>query len=188
MNKIAIVIIVVVAMIVYGIFAIDYIKQGPEQDSLLAEIEDVKHSIQELPEPSQDYIERMEAVSASLDAEYSAITGETNSSDVIENILSVAQDAGVKAIPLVTQPWVDQNVRGTIYRIFRVEVEAYGAYAQVSEFITTLENDNQSTLIVENLSVTIDIEDEEEEEGYTGGATPVIAKMILAVYNQPSTY
>ena len=41
MNKIAIALIIVILLVVYGLLAIDYMKQGPEQERLLSEIDEI---------------------------------------------------------------------------------------------------------------------------------------------------
>ena len=47
MNKMAISLIIVVLLVVYGVLAMDYMKQGPEQERLLSEIEEPHKKLHE---------------------------------------------------------------------------------------------------------------------------------------------
>jgi len=180
MNKIAIVLIIVILLVVYGLLAMDYMKQGPEQERLLSEIEEVNQSREALSEPSTAFSELLAVLQANLLAEYETIPDDISSSDVIDTILSLAQEIGVKAIPLVTQPWTEQHIGENTYRIFRINVEIKGFFSQVREYVSRLESGVFNTLIVEH--VVIDIED---EEVYAGEATPVEASLDLAIFTQP---
>ncbi|UCB43366.1 MAG: hypothetical protein JSV77_01590 [Dehalococcoidales bacterium] len=181
MNKIAVAVVVVVLLAVYGVLALDYIRQGPEQDRLLSEIEEIDQSMQALEESPSDLLEELAMVQASLAAEQATIPDEINSSDVIEAILSLAQEAGVKAVPFVTDPWTTTTIGEGTYRIFRISIGVEGAFVQVSDFISRLENGEFNTLSVEQLSITVA---GDEGEVYTGGGTPVLAELDLVVIAQ----
>lgn len=180
MNKIAIILIGAVLLVVYGLLAMDYMKQGSEQDRLLSEIEEVEQSQASLVEPSSDAYERLAALQAELDAESEIIPSEIDSSDVVDIILSLAQQVGVKAIPLATQPWVEEHIGGNTYLVFRLNVEIEGFFSKVTEYVTRLESGEYTTLVVENIVVEAD-----GEEDFAGGSTPVVASLDLAVFTQP---
>jgi hypothetical protein len=185
MNKLAVVAVIVILLVVYGVLALDYMKQGPEQDRLLSEIEEIDQSLQALPELPPDRLEELAIIQASLAAEQEAIPSDINSSDVIEAILRLAQRTGVKAVPLVTEPWSEERVGEDTYRVLRINVRSEGTFAQVSEFIARLENGEFSTLSVEQLSISVAGED---GEVYPWGATPVVAELDLIVLAQSLTY
>ncbi len=180
MNKIAIILIGAVLLVVYGLLAMDYMKQGSEQDRLLSEIEEVEQSQASLVEPSSDAYERLAALQAELDAESEIIPSEIDSSDVVDIILSLAQQVGVKAIPLATHPWVEEHIGGNTYLVFRLNVEIEGFFSKVTEYVTRLESGEYTTLVVENIVVEAD-----GEEDFAGGSTPVVASLDLAVFTQP---
>ena len=180
MNKIAIILISVVLLAVYGLLAMDYVKQGPEQGRLLSEIEEIDQSLEAMPEPSTDFSEQLALVQAALAAENETIPSEIDSSDVIDTILSLAQEIGVKAIPLITEPWVEEQIDESAYRVFRLNIEIEGLFSQVREYVSRLESGEFSTLIVESLIIDVD-----DEEAYAGGATPVVASLDLAIFAQP---
>jgi hypothetical protein len=180
MNKIAIALIIVVLLVVYGLLGMDYMRQGSEQERLLSEIEEVNQSREALPEASTDFSELLAVVQANLAAEYETIPTEVSSSDVIDTILSLAQEIDVHAIPLITQPWMEQVIGENTYNVFRVNVEIEGLFSQVREYVERLESGTFTTLVVERLRIDI-----AEEEAYAGGATPVVASLDLAVFTQP---
>ncbi len=180
MNKIAIILISVVLLVVYGLLAMDYMKQGSEQERLLSEIEEVEQSREALEEPSGDAYEQLTAIQAELDAEGEVMPSEIDSSDVIDIVLGLAQEIGVKAVPLTTQPWTEERIGENTYRAFRLNVEIEGLFSEVTEYVTRLETGEYTTLVVENLIVEADY-----EEDFAGGATPVIASLDLAAFVQP---
>jgi hypothetical protein len=177
MNKLAISLIIVILLVVYGLLAIGYMKQGPEQERLLSEIEEINRSIESLPGASTTFAEQLAVAQASLAAEYETIPQKISSSDVIDIVISLAQEIGVKAVPLTTQPWIEQQIGDNVYCVLRINIEIEGLFSQVSEYVSRLEGGAFSTLVIERL--TIDIED---EEAYAGGATPVEASLDLAIF------
>jgi hypothetical protein len=183
MNKIAIILISVILLLVYGILAMDYIKQGPEQERLLSEIEEVDQSRETLLEPSTDAYERLVALEAAIAAEYVVIPAEISSSNVIDTIFSLAQEIGVKAVPLITQQWSEEHIGENTYCVFRIDVEIEGLLSQVRDYVSRLESGEFNTLIVERLIINVDYG--EDEEVYAGGATPVEAMLDLAIFTKP---
>jgi len=184
MNKVAIILISVILLLVYGILAMDYIKQGPEQERLLSEIEEVDQSREALLEPATDVYERLAALEAALTAEYVVIPTEISSSNVIDTIFSLAQEIGVKVVPLITQQWSEEHIGENTYRVFRIDVKIEGSLSQVRDYVSRIESGEFNTLVVERLIITVDY-GEDEEEVYAGGATPVEAMLDLAIFAQP---
>ncbi|HEY40836.1 MAG TPA: hypothetical protein G4O18_03140 [Dehalococcoidia bacterium] len=183
MNKLAIILIGIVLLVVYGLLAMDYMKQGPEHERLLSEIEEINQSREALPEPSTYFSEQLVVIQAALDAESVTIPGEINSTDVLDTILSLADDIGVKAIPLITQPWMEVHIGVNTYSILRINVDITGLFSSVKNYVSRLESGDFKTLIVESLIVNVDYGD--GEEVYAGGSTPVVASLDVAVFAKP---
>lgn len=183
MNKLAIILISVILLVVYGLLAMDYMKQGSEHEELLSEIEGIEQSREAIPEPSTYYAEQLALVQATLAAEGQTIPSGINSSDVIDMILNLADDIGVKAIPLIAQPWMDVHVGQNEYNVLRINVDVQGSFLLVKDYISHLESGEFQTLIVESLIVNVDYGD--GEEVYAGDATPVVANLDLAVFASP---
>lgn len=181
MNKLAVAGVVVILLAVYGVLALDYMKQGSEQDRLSSEIAEIDQSLQEVLEPPPSNLEELALMEATLAAEQETIPSDVDSTDVIKTILGLAQMNGVKAIPLVTDPWTREKIGGGTYRVFRISVEAEGTFAQISAFINDLENGEFNTLSMERLNIVVD---DEEGEVYSGGDTSVIVEINLVVLAQ----
>jgi hypothetical protein len=180
MNKIAIALIIVILLVVYGLLAMDYMRQGSEQKRLLSEIEEINQTQESLSEASTTFSEQLSVAQANLVAEYETIPRRVSSSDVVDIIISLARDVGIKAIPLETQPWMEQRIGETTYCILRISVETQGLFSQIKEYVSRLESGVFSTLVVEHLIVDI-----VDEEAYDGGNTPVEASLDLVAFTQP---
>lgn len=181
MNKLAVVVVVVILLAVYGVLALDYIRQGPEQDRLSSEIAEIDQSLQDISEPPPNNLEELALIEATLAAEQETIPSYVDSTDVIEAILNIGQMTGVKAIPLVTEPWTKERIGDNTYGMFRISVGVEGTFAQISAFINYLETGEFNTLSMERLSVVVD---DEDGEIYSGGETPVLVEMDLVVLAQ----
>lgn len=176
-SKLLIIILIIILLVVYAYFGIDYMKQRNEQEALSLQIAEVTEVLGEMPKPSQDIEQRLEAAQTSLAAEQSVFPSKMNSTQVINTILELADDCQVKAIPLVTQPWSIENIGEHGYYVFRLNVAVEGSFSKLVSFVSKLENGEFKTLIVENVSVTRD-----PEESVSGGTISVVAILDLAIY------
>ncbi len=185
-GKLLIAILFIMLLVVYAYFGMGYINQQKEQKALASQIADVCQTLAQIPAPPQDLEQRLEAVRASLVAEQSAFPSQMNSTEIVDTILRLADDCGVKAIPLITQPWSMENVGEHGYHVFRLDIAVEGSFSQLVSFLSKLENGEFKTLIVDDLSVTRATEQPEGETG-TEGNIPVTASLNLAIYTQSPT-
>jgi len=185
-SKLLITILIIILLAVYYLFGTEYMKQCKEHEALTSQITDVTQVLAQIPEPPQDLEQRLEAAQASLAAEQSEFPGEINSNQVINTILELGDDCGVKAIPLVTQPWSVEKVGEHDYYVFRLNVAVQGSFSRLLTFVSELENGESKTLIVENLTVTR-VTEQSEEETVPEGTTPITASLNLAIYTQSLT-
>ncbi len=179
-GKLLITILIIVLLVVYYLFGMDYMKQRQEHEALTSQITDVTQTLAQIPELPQDLEQRLAAAQASLAAEQSAFPSQINSTQIINTILQLADDSGVKAIPLVTQLWSIENVGKHGYYVLRLNVTVEGSFSQLVSFVSKLENGEYKTLIVENLSVS----EQAEEESASEGTIPITASLDLAIYTQ----
>ena len=182
-SKLLITLAIVITLVGYAYFGMGYMKQRSEHETLTSQITDVRQTLTQIPEPSHDLEQRLEAARASLAAEKNTFPSKMNSTQIINTILKLAGDCEVKAIPLVTQLWSMENVGEHDYYVFRLNVAVEGHFSQLSSFISKLENGEFKTLIVENLNVTR-VTEQSEGETVTEGAIPVTASVELAIYTQ----
>lgn len=179
-GKLLITILIIILVAVYYLFGTDYMKQRQEHAALTSQITDATQALAQIPELPQNLEQRLAAAQASLAAEQNEFPSKINSTQVINTILQLADDYGVKATPMVTQSWSTEMVGEHSYSVLRLTVAVEGSFSPLLSFISKLENGEFKTLIVENLSVTRVTEQPE-------GTIPITASLNLAIYTQSLT-
>ena len=190
-SRLAIVILVIILVVVYYRLGMDYMNQRQEQEVLTSQITEVTQALGEIPQPTQNLEQLLEAAQANLAVEQSLFPSQVNTTRVIDTILRLAAECEVKAIPLVTDPWAIENIGEHSYYVFRLNVAVEGSFSQFIIFVSKLENGKFDTLIVENISVTRLSQQSEEEsaedESVAEETIPITASLDIAVYTQSLT-
>lgn len=190
-SRLAIVILVVILVVVYYRLGMDYMNQRQEQEVLTSQITEVTQALGEIPQPTQNLEQLLEAAQANLAVEQSVFPSQVNTTRVIDTILRLAAECEVKAIPLVTDPWSIENIGEHSYYVFRLNVAVEGSFSQFVIFVSKLENGKFDTLIVENISVTRLSQQSEEEsaedESVAEETIPIMASLDIAIYTQSLT-
>lgn len=190
-SRLAIVILVVILVVVYYRLGMDYMNQRQEQAELTSQITVVTQAVGEIPQPTQNLEQLLEAAQANLAVEQSLFPSQVNTTRVIDTILRLAAECEVKAIPLVTDPWAIENIGEHSYYVFRLNVAVEGSFSQFIIFVSKLENGKFDTLIVENISVTRLSQQSEEEsaedESVAEETIPIMASLDIAIYTQSLT-
>jgi len=134
----------------------------------------------QIPTFPADLEQQLSDVQSSYEAAQNSFPNQLNTTAIINDILRLADDAGVKAIPLITQPWGPENINSQDYSVFRLSVTASGDFAGLASFIDQLENGEPPTLVIESLLI-------DRATEITGGetATPCAARLEIAVYARP---
>ena len=182
-GKLLVIPLIVVLLVVYAYFGMGYLKQRDEQEGLASQITEVTQLLREVPQPAQDLEQRLEAARAGLAAEQSLLPGKINSTEIIDIVLRLADECGVKAIPLTTERWSAVKIGEYSYSVFRLDVVVQGYFSELVDFLGTLENGELETLIVEDLSV-VRIDEDSGEETVSEEITSVTASLALVVYAQ----
>jgi Tfp pilus assembly protein PilO len=178
---ITILIVAVIALLaVYCFLGMDYFRQRQGHETLATQINEATWTLAQTPQPPQDLEQRLAMAEASLVAAQGAFPRDLNSTRVINDILKLADDCQVWAIPLVTKPWSMENI-GEGYHVLRLNLAIRGSFSQLTSFVSHLENGDFKSLIVENLSVSRAVEPAGEE------TLPVTANLDLAIYTQFTT-
>jgi len=182
-GKLPIVILIIMLSVVYYLFGNDYLSQRQEQKVLASQIAEVTQTLSQIPESPQGLEQRLEVAQASLAAEQSTLPSEVDTTQVIDTILRLADDCGVKAIPLATEPWIEEKVGEHGYHVFRLNVAVDGGFSQLVDFVKRLENGEFNTLIVEKVSVSR-LSPQSEDESVAEGIISITASLDLAIYTQ----
>ena len=182
-SKLLTAILIITLLVVYYIFGMDYINQRRENAVLTSQIAEATQALAQIPESPQNLEQRLEAAQARLDAEQSVFPSNLHSTEVVNTILELADDCGIRAIPLVTQSWSTEVVGEHSYSVLRLTVAAEGNFTQLVSFVSKLENGEYETLVVENLSIArVPGGESASEEALT-----FIASFDLAIYAQSLT-
>jgi Tfp pilus assembly protein PilO len=174
---------VLVLVLVVGIYLLtaDYLKQHRENKTLVSRIDEMAQVLAQVPLPPTDLEERLNAARSALEATQNSLPDQLNTTRTIDFILKLAEATGVKAIPLVTQPWGTEKVGDYEYAVFRVDISANGTYTNLANFINQLETGELKTLIIKSLSI-----ERVPDEPADAGTMPVEARLAIAVYVRPA--
>ncbi len=177
---------VVVLVIAAVVFSLDYKNQREEQALLTGQTADANRLLSLLPRPPQDLEQRLAEAEKSLATEMEAFPSGIDSTKLINYILELADGLGIKAIPLLTQPLAVEKVGKREYYVFRLNIAVEGSFARLTDFVTELESGVYKTLILEELTVSIDSAQAIQGQIVATESFPVTADINLAFYAQHS--
>ena len=183
-RKLLIIILAVALLAVYYILGSDYLKQGRENEALASQITEATHILAQIPPPPADLEQRLIAARTGLETVNNTLPDKLNSTRIIDAILRLADDIGVRAIPLVTQPWTTESVNGEDYSVFRVHIAVTGTFTRLSSFLSRLESGELETLVMEYLTVD-SVTGPFRGEGVYASMLQVNAGLEIAVYSLP---
>ncbi len=183
-RKLLIAILAVALLAVYYILGTDYLKQRREHEALASQINVATETLAQIPPRPADLGTRLSDARTGLETVNNTLPDNLNSTRIINTILRLADDVGVRAIPLVTQPWTTESVNGEDYSVFRLHVAVTGTFTQLSTFLSRLENGELETLVMEYLTVD-SATGPFRGEGVYASILQVNAGLEIAVYSRP---
>jgi hypothetical protein len=172
---------VVVLLVVYYLMGTAYLKQHRENKTLASQIQEMTLMLAQVPVSPADLEQRLKAAENDFETTRTFFPERLNTTQVVNSILRLAENTGVKAIPLVTQPWSLENVGGYDYSVFRLDISVTGTFTKLVNFINQLETSELQTLIIESLSAERITDNPREED-----TIPVGASLAIAIYARPS--
>lgn len=183
-RKLLIIILAVVLLAVYYTLGTDYLNQRREQAALVSRLAETTQALAQVPPPPTNLESRLADAQAGLDAVKNGLPARLNSTRIIDTMLRLADEIGVKAVPLGTQPRVIENISGENYTVLRLNVAVTGTFAGFSGFLNRLENGELETLTLEHISID-NTAGPLHGEGSPGSTPPVEARLEIAVYSRP---
>jgi hypothetical protein len=183
-NRLLMTLLIIGLLVVYYLISMDYRKQHQQQAELISQIDDATLVLDQMPGFPDDLEPRLASARADLSTEQGTLLKKINSTRAINTILQLADECGVKAIPVVTEPWSSVKVGEHDYRVFRLSVSVEGSFSNLVSFTDNLENGGLETLVVDNLSVTRTI-GQFGEGSAAWGNMPVTARLHLSIYTRP---
>ena len=183
-RKLLIVMLAVALLAVYYLLGSDYLKQRQQHEALAAGIAGADQALAQITAPPADLQQQLANAQAGLYAANTTLPDRLNSTRIINDILMLADDNGVKAIPLVTQPWATESIIKVNISVFRLNVAVKGTFSQVSSFLNRLENGECETLVIEYATIDSITEPFGGEDVYDD-TIQVDAILDIVVYSQP---
>ena len=184
LRKILIILLVVGLLVVYYVLGTDYREQRGKNAALASQIAGAAQQLALIPPSPTDLAQRQAAASAGLDKEKNTFPDQMNSTRIVNAVLKLAEAAGVKAVPMSTQPWTTQTINRTDYPVFRLSIAAKGTFPQLADFLNRLENGEPGTLVIANLKVDR-VTGPPANDGGDGDTLEVDASLNIAVYARP---
>jgi Tfp pilus assembly protein PilO len=168
-------VILIVAMLgiltAYYFLGSGLMKQRHNNEALASQITKKSDELAKALKPSQDLYARLAQAEENLADAISSIPTDLNSTLVINDILKLAQDCKITAIPLTAGPWTAGN---SGYHVFSITMSLRGSFDQVYTFLDRLENVEFKTFVVEALNVTREI----------GTSAATQAHLNLSIYSR----
>jgi len=169
---------VLVLLAVYYIMGTGYLEQRREVKALASRAEEAAQMLAQIPPSPADLAERLSEAQSNYEAAQDSFLGQMNTTSIIDTVLRLADEAGVKAIPLITQPWTTENISDLNYAVFRLSITASGDFTGLAGFIDRLGTDEPPTLVIESIVL--------ERATDTGEqVAPFEARLEIAVYARP---
>ena len=184
--KLIITLAAIVLLVLYGYFGLGYLKGRNEHKVLASQTADISQTLSQVSEPAEDQEQRLSDLRARLAAEQNVFPDKLNSTQIINDIFRLADECGIKAIPIVTQPWSTEYIGQHDYSIFRLNISAEGDLPQLLSFVSILEESEYSTLIIEDVSVSA-VREQFPGDNATQEIKPFTASLDVAVYTQSLT-
>ena len=181
-RKVLITILILALLAVYYLFGTDYMNQRNDKETLESQIAEENATLVSIPLSPADLDEQLASAEDSLWEIKETLNIDTNVTRIINGILRLGDETGVKAIPLSTQPWIIEKISNQFYSVFRIDIAITGNYTQMADFLYRVENGEPGTLIIEYLKI-------EKAPGSflyeNPGEGPISANIRVAVYTLP---
>ena len=163
---------------------VDYTNQHREHGLLEAQIADATRALahRAVPVSVEELELQLAQMGESLWIEMESFPAAMNSTVFIDDILKLADESGLQATPLITEPWSTGTVGEHDYNIFRFNLAVRGTFSEVVALVSKLEDGRFKTLVLEGVIVTVP---EDFLGGSAEGSMPFEASLALAVYTLP---
>ena len=183
-RRLLIISLVAALLVVYYLIGTGYLKQRDEKDVMAAQIAETTAALALVPLPPADLDEQLADAEDSLWEVQDTFNIDTNDTRIVNRILRLADEQGVKAIPLSTQNWTLERIFDQDYSVLHIDMEVTGNFTQMVNFLYQLENSEPKTLILEELTVEKTSGCCLSENTIEG---PITANIRIAVYTLPAS-
>lgn len=173
-------VIVLVAGLIY--LGTGYLKARQQQRELSAKLEDSGRTLALIPVPRPDLLRQLADAKQANNLARGIWPETVDTTQIIKSVLSAADAAGVKAIPLTADEWSTKTIGDRNYGILSIKVSVEGSLANLTNLINRLYGGEFAAMGIETVALYIG-------EGQTTGAgspqASVSGTLDLAIYSQP---
>lgn len=183
-RKALIAILIIAVLAAYYIIGTGYMNRSSQKETLVAQVTAANAALALVPLPPTDLEEQLADTEDRLQALEETLNIDGNITRIVDRILRLAEETGVKAIPLSTQPWASEVYEDQDYSVFRIDLEVSGNFTQMVNFLNRLENGEPGTLVLEHVNVEKEsgtLLSESPDEG------PVTGNIRIAIYTSAAT-
>ncbi|MBN1160479.1 MAG: hypothetical protein JXA17_00810 [Dehalococcoidales bacterium] len=152
-RKVLITILIIAILVAYYIIGTGYMTQRSQKETLAAQISEANAALALIPLPPPDLEEQLADAEDRLWALEETLDIDSNITRIVNKILRLAEETGVKAIPLSTLPWAREVYENQDYSVFRIDLEVSSNFTQMVAFLNLLENGEPGTLVLEHVNV-----------------------------------
>jgi hypothetical protein len=182
-RKLALILFITVLLAAYYWLGMGYLKERSRNNTLSADIDETTLLLADIPTPAADPQERLEAVQAELDAALKTLPAKSNTTEIINSILQLADSTGIKIIPLQTSPWAIETYDDYNVAVYQLNLAITGKSGRFLDFLDSLENGDFPTLVIENSSVN-KADETHLEDSLSESSTQIEAYLSIAIYAQ----
>lgn len=185
---------VIAALVVSGIFIKDYYDESSTADSISNQIQNTQKNIALVSAQTRNlevelgsFQKRHADAQAAIEAEKNQIPDKINSNSIVRSILLLGQEKQVTVIPLSTKEWTPVKIDRHDYQVFRMSIELNGSEQNIIEFLERLQYSLYQTLVIEDVHLVKIRETPEPTGTPTPTVTPepverVTVNLNLAIY------
>jgi hypothetical protein len=147
LGVIALVAIIVANVIVWR----NYSDKQAQVETLKAEVQQVTQKITPAAQPPSDLESKLETAKDDLAKALLIFPANVDRNDVVEFILSTAEECQVQLVPLMAELGASGSTGS--FNVLRYSGTVSGSLSQVSSFMTRLHNDKYPTMIITDCTV-----------------------------------
>ncbi|MFC1942245.1 hypothetical protein ACFLWU_03395 [Chloroflexota bacterium] len=177
-------------VVTYFLWGIDYVylklveKPTREHEQLTLEIESSRNELANIPDLVFERGQRLVQAQELLANEQSKIPSTLNINNLVRNIIEIANECQVKAIPLHTTPPQSKILGQSSYNCWQIFMSVEGEFQNIANFVENVDGNYISTSTVVNTVLDRGKESQNSSniQNYTAN---VSGKIELVVYSRP---
>ncbi|MFC1902131.1 type 4a pilus biogenesis protein PilO [Chloroflexota bacterium] len=179
-----------VCMVAYFLWGIDYVYLGlvekptQEQEQLTQQIESSKKELANIPNLVVEREHQLVLAQELLANNQSRIPDTLNINDIVRNIIEVANECQVKAIPLSTTSPQSIIIGQSSYIYWSIPMSVVGDFQNIANFVESVDGKNISTGTV--VSIVLNQNGENIDSSNTQNYVATVSgSLALVVYSLP---